>query len=152
MSTTTTLADRCGEIWDRIRQGTRRYPARVTIPRDHVDESEKLGAAFGPDLHYFQVRVNEMYLTYSRKWFSEYDPMVFVVTEFTYGQKKNEAVPFVVGPVMMEKYGQKVPTGMVFLDTRVAGPHPYRGDRLTLSVVLCRVKRHKLCPQIIAGG
>ena len=83
-------------------------------------------AVFQSDQHYFQVRINEMYLKYSRNWFSRYDPMVFVVSEFTY-DKKAEAVPFVVGQQMMEKFEKNTPTGMIFSDTRVAGVHPYRG-------------------------
>lgn len=57
--------------------------------------------------------------------------------------KKPETVPFVVGPSLIEKSGQKAPSGggTVFSDTRVAGIHPYRGGRLTLSIVLYRVKR-----------
>lgn len=134
------LGEQWGNIWERISQSPRQMPSRVAIPRDHVDEGEKLGTDIQPREHYFQVLINEMYLTYSRKWFNLFDPMVFVVSEFTYGKEK-QTVPYVVGPMMIEKYGMKIPTGMVFSDTRVVGLHPYRGGGLTLSMILCRVKR-----------
>lgn len=135
------LVEQWGNIWERISKSPTQLPSRVVIHRDHVDEGEKLGtAAIQPPEHYFQVRINEMYLTYSRQWFSKYDPMVFVVSEFIYN-KKTETVPYIVGPMMIEKYGKKIPAGMVFSDTRVAGLHPYHGGGLTLSMVLCRVKR-----------
>jgi hypothetical protein len=35
--------------------------------------------------HYFQVRINEMFLAAGRKWFVDYHPMVFVVSQFNYG-------------------------------------------------------------------
>lgn len=136
----TSLVDRFGTIWSNIRQGATQMPSRVLIPSENVAGDLNQGVAFQRDVHYFQVRINEMYLTNSRQWFSQYDPMVFVVSEFTY-DKKVEVVPYLVGPMMMEKYGEKIPTGMVFSDTRVAGLHPYRGGRLTLSVVLLRMKR-----------
>lgn len=142
------LTERWQDTWKTISQGPAEMPFRLAIPRDHVEGGDKLGKAIDPDEHYFQVRVNEMYLTYGRRWFSEYDPMVFVVSEFTY-DKKEETVPFVVGPMMLEKFGQKIPTGMIFADTRVAGLHPYRGGRLALALVLCRVKREDYARKLL---
>jgi hypothetical protein len=108
-----------------------------------VDVGEKLGT-IKPNEHYFQVLINEIYLANYREWFSTYDPMLFIVSEFNYGQKK-ETVPYIVGPSMIEsmieKYGQKAPPGMIFSDTRVTGLHPYRGDGLTLSLILFQIKR-----------
>jgi hypothetical protein len=133
-----TLGERWQGLWDRIRQGPSRLPSRIAIPRGNVDRPA--GAALRRGESYFQVRVNELYLAAGRQWFSQYDPLVFAVSEFTY-DKRSEAVPYVVGPALLERFGQKLPAGMVFADTRVAGPHPYRGGRLALSVVLCRVRR-----------
>lgn len=142
------LVERCKDLWTNIRQSPAQIPARVMIPHDHVDEKDKLSSTFQPDKYYFQIRINEMYLTYSRKWFQEYDPMVFVVSEFIYG-KKMEAVPFVVGPTMMKEFEKQIPTGMIFSNTRVAGLHPYRGGRLNLSVVLCSVKRENYAEKLL---
>jgi len=134
------ILERCQTIWDYIRQGQTQLPSTVAIPHDHVATEERLGVLFQSDEHYFQVRLNEMYLTHDRQWFSIYAPMVFIVSEFIY-DKREEAVPFVVGPTIMEKFGQEIPANMVFSDTRVAGLHPYRGGRLSLSVVLYQVQR-----------
>jgi hypothetical protein len=143
------LAQRWLELWDTIRHGEARVPARVAIPADHViwgpDEEHE---PFRPDEHYFVVRVNEMFLDYSRQWFSVYDPMVLVVSEFTY-DTEDTAVPFVVGPSLLAKHGQEAPNGMVFSDTRVAGLHPYRGGRLTLAVVLSRVQRENYASKFL---
>ncbi len=133
-----TLAERSRALWNSLKAAPTIQPSRITIPANHLDSAAS--GSFQPNTHYFQVRVNEMYLTNSREWFSTYDPMVFVVSEFTY-DKHEEAVPFVVGPALLEKFGQKTPEGMIFANTRVAGLHPYRGGRLGLSVMLCRVKR-----------
>ncbi len=142
------IVECCGNIWESIRQSPAQMPSRVAIPPDHVDEGEKLGTAFQPHEHYFQVLVNEMYLSYGREWFKVYDPMVFIVSEFSYNEKR-EVVPFVVGPMMMEKFGKEIPEHMVFSDTRVAGLHPYRGGILSLSVVLCRVKRKNYARKLL---
>ncbi len=134
------LAERWKNIWGSMSQSRTSVPIRVAIPVEHVDNKEILKTPFKPDEQYFIVRINELYLNYSRQWFNLYDPMVFVVSEFTYDGEE-ETVPFVVGPSMMEKLGQKIPTGMIFSDTQVAGLHPYRGGRLNLSVILLKVKR-----------
>jgi len=67
---------------------------------------------------------------------------VLAVSEFTYN-KKMETVPFVVGPMIMYAYAKKmkVPNGMVFSDTKVAGLYPYRGGGLNLSVILYKMER-----------
>jgi hypothetical protein len=134
-----TFIDRCVAIVENMAQGVRQVPAQLTIPSDHIDQGSQMGNAFKPDTNYFQVRINEVFLSYDRKWFVDYDPMVFVVTEFTY-DKQDQAVPFVVGPMMMQKYGQKLPKGMIFADTKVSGLHPYRGGEMTLSVILSSIK------------
>jgi hypothetical protein len=88
--------------------------------------------------HYFQVRIDEMYLAYEREWFKKYDPMVLIISEFIYG-KQYETIPVIVGPVMMGKFRENLPSGMIFSEMQVAGPHPYKGGSLNLTVVLCQL-------------
>ncbi len=145
------LAERCRNIWETIRQSKARMPTRVVIPDDHVDEGDKPPVAFRCDEHYFAVQVNEMYLTYDRQWFTTFDPMVLVVSEFNYDNRiEPVAVPFVVGPKLMEKYyGENIPKHMIFSDVLVAGPHPYRGGSLNLTVVLYSVKRDDYAKKLL---
>ncbi|MCZ6652182.1 MAG: hypothetical protein O7D91_04060 [Planctomycetota bacterium] len=96
-------------------------------------------AVIRPNEHYFAVRVNELFLTNSREWLRTYDPMVFVLTEFTYGSE-HKKVPFLVGPSLLKDL-ENLPQGMIFRNTRVAGLHPYRGGRFVHTVVLSRIKR-----------
>ncbi len=117
-----------------------RLPAQLAIPRDHVEGPAPAGPAFAKDQHYFQVRFNQVFLSDRRRWWSEYVPMAMAVTEFIY-DKSVQTVPFIVGPSLVQKYGQKVPAGMLFQDTRVAGIHPYRGGRLTTTVMLFRIQQ-----------
>lgn len=130
-------------IWNRIRQSEAQLPTKLPIPRAHVVGAEAAATPFERDKHYFQIEVNEMFLTNKREWFNEYDPMVLVISEFTY-DKERKSVPFVVGPSLIkatvEESGNKLPNGMLFTNTRVAGIHPYRGDGITLSVVLYRLR------------
>ena len=87
------------------------------------------------------VVVNEMFLTHEREWASKYDPLVTVVSEFIYNNEM-ESVPVVVGPALLkEGLAENTPVGMTYRNTRAAGPHPFRGGRLILTVILSRVQR-----------
>jgi hypothetical protein len=126
-------------ISQHVVQSKRQLPSTVRIPDDHVEQKDQLGQPFERDQHYFNVVINEMFLADARKWFTLIDPLVFVVSEFTYN-KKNLEVPFTVGPALLNPVGgEKVPPGMIFKDTPVSGTFPYRGGGLTLSVVLCQL-------------
>lgn len=141
------LADRWTTIWHTLTKSETRLPSRVIIPHSHVVDGEPV-EAFRPDEHYFQVRINEMYLAYSREWVKTYDPMVSIVSEFLYNAKR-EAVPFIVGPSMLEKYKMPAPDGMVFENTRVAGLHPYKGGSIALSVMLYKVSQKDYAKRLL---
>lgn len=112
-------------------------PHLIRIHNNNTDVAQQLEGAFIPEQHYFTVSVNEMFLSSRRKWLREIEPMVVSLSGYIYGEQKIED-PFVVGRSLFKDKSQEIPQGMLFLDTRVAGTHPYRGDRVTLSLVLCQ--------------
>lgn len=130
----TPLGDRMQQIWEWVQGSPAILPTRLQIPIDHIDGSMPV-EPFKRDQHYFQIRVNEMFLSKRRSWLSAIEPMVFFASEFTYGAER-QVVPTVVGPDLVRKLGVETPGGMIISNTRVAGTHPYRGGELTLSVVL----------------
>jgi hypothetical protein len=139
-----------GSVTERIKSTPRDTPTAFAIPASHVDEYDPAEppSHFIADEHYFVVQINEMFLESSRKWFTGIDPVVFVVSEFTYNGQ-TQVVPCLVGPSMIQNAGTKLPQGMLFRNTRVAGIHPYRGGRLTLSVVLCELTVKNYARQIL---
>jgi hypothetical protein len=144
-----TIAERFQKIWDSLSKSQMQVPSRIEIRSDHIHNNGQVATdPFEPGEHYFEVSINEMYLTYDREWFRVFDPMVFVVSEFTY-DKKIETVPFIVGPSLMQQFKHELPAGMIFSNTRVAGPYPYRGGRLVLSVILYKITRKNYIQQIL---
>ena len=122
------------QLIEKAKSAPAQLPTRINIPQDNVDNIKKIGVSLTKDL-YFQIRVNELFLKDKRNWYKQYAPMLFVVSEFSYsGEKKT--VPFIVGPQMMDKFGQNLPDDMLFLNTTVAGVHPFRGGQITLSLIL----------------
>jgi hypothetical protein len=136
-------------LWKRVQGSPSELPGAFAIDPSHTDQMELLVSEFQTDGHYFQVRVNELYLPYDRQWFVDYEPLVFAVTECTYDGKPL-AIPTMVGPQMMPKLPSgELPERMQFLNTRVAGLYPYRGGRLTLTIVLYRSKRKDVAQRLL---
>ncbi len=127
------------KLIDSAKSSPTQLPTRISIPIENVSPKEKVGVSFESEKYYFQVRINELFLKDKRTWYKEFAPMVFVVSQYTYDGKE-ETVPFVVGPQIMEKFGKSLPNDMIFLNTRVAGLHPYRGGQITLSIILYEYK------------
>jgi hypothetical protein len=138
--------------WDRVWSFVRGRPAEVkraiTIPRVRVVGSGDMPTEFDPKKHYFSVVINEMFLTNARQWWTEYDPMALIVSEFSYGGKRT-IVPFVVGPSLIQADLNKVPNGVAITDTLVAGPHPYTGGKFALTVILAQVKRQSYAKNLL---
>ncbi len=104
--------------------------------------SESAGHRIRRDEMYFTVWISEMYLAANRQWWSSFDPLVVVVSEFNYGSER-VAIPKVIGPNLIQKQNPSdTPRhGTVMLDTSVVGPHPYRGGEVVLSIALYQVER-----------
>jgi hypothetical protein len=119
----------------------------VPIPLTHIDDLNQLPPKLIRDEHYFEVWVNEMYLAYDREWFKTYNPMVVAVTEFSYAGK-DLGLPYVVGPNLISS-GVTLPQGMLFTNTRIAGPRPYKGDQVTVALVLCKLQVDDLLRKLV---
>lgn len=128
------------DLWKKVVQSPTFVPDHFQIPATQVDNGKKVSLPFEAHQHYFLVRVNEMFLSYNRKWFSTYDPIVFATTEFQYGTKKI-TMPFLISPKMFQSPFKKLPQGMLFKDTTVAGLHPYRGGTFGISILLGRLRK-----------
>lgn len=136
------------EIWNKISKSKSYRPARIAIKPENTKSSLLLVQPFERHKHYFEVVVNEMYLTYERKWFKTYDPLVFVTSRFLYHGEMVE-IPFLVGPQMLQnKMGSEL-NGMIFENTLVAGLHPYRGGNLTINIVLGRMVINNYLKKVI---
>jgi len=83
-----------------------------------------------------------MHLSTNRQWYSVYDPLVLIVTEFNHGNQRI-TVPTVVGPNLIRKQaaGQTPKHGSLLLDTCVTGPHPYKGGDIDVSVSFYQIER-----------
>src|SRR5437868_2812338 len=95
-------------LWDNLKAGEAKTRAHFAIGRDHVDKGDQLGPPFEACQHYFQIVINELFLANQRQWFVDYDPMAFVASSYIY-DKQFETLPLVVGPAMLDRFGQQVP-------------------------------------------
>ncbi len=128
--------------WNEMRSGYQPLPTVATVPSDRCRPAGTAGYSIDRGQMYFTIRINEMHLAENRQWWTVYDPLVVVVAEFIHGQERI-AVPSVIGPNLIRKQGpsDQPRFGVVMLDTRVTGPHPYRGGDVDVSVGFYRVQR-----------
>jgi hypothetical protein len=133
------MLDRAKELLGKAKAEQARTRAHFPIPPERVEDrgAEDLAAEepFAPHRHYFQVVVNEMHLANSREWHKRYEPMVFVAATYIY-DKDEQTSPFVVGSALLKRFGQPLPSGLIYRNVPVTGLHPYQGGALTLTVFL----------------
>lgn len=116
-----------------------RLPLSVLIDPEQVDRPLP-GGRLDPRRDYFEVRINRLHLGYEREWFSRFVPVVFVASEFSHDGAPT-AVPALVGPGLIERFGGITPVGSIVANSRVAGPHPVPPGGVAVSVVLYRVEK-----------
>jgi esterase/lipase superfamily enzyme len=128
------------QVISRIKSAPYAAPTLIRIRKDACSPSEPIGTKIPKDLAYFSIRVNELFLKEGRTFLDAYDPMLLVISEFLHGGERI-SVPFVVGAEMLQLPTEKVPSALRFNDILVAGPHPFRGGNVALSVILYKVQR-----------
>lgn len=137
----------CG-FWTTIRSRDAFVPRSSEIAAARVKPAQEGPDPILPGQHYFAVTVNEIYLSKGREWWTEYDPLVLALTEFTY-DSAHVSLPFVVGPKLLDGKVADLPQGMIYRNTRVAGIHPFRGGRVTTTMVLCKVRRRDYARELV---
>ncbi|WP_441228221.1 hypothetical protein AB7813_14715 [Tardiphaga sp. 20_F10_N6_6] len=142
------LLTRASELLERLISAPYPRPTLVRMPSSSSFPSGVAGVKIPKDNGYFSVRINELFLLDGRTWFETFDPMAVVVTEFLYGDKRL-AVPFVVGSELFKHQPGKLPHGLLFNDILVAGPHPFRGGNVSISIVLYKVRRDNYARNVL---
>lgn len=125
------------DIWTFIKSSPARIPTVARIPEHRVLQPIGGPEIVVPHEHYFAIQVDSIFLESRRRWFREVDPVVLAISEYRYGDKP-VSLPFIIGPALLREHESKVPQGMLYRRTRVAGIHPYRGGQLVTSLILCQ--------------
>jgi hypothetical protein len=101
----------------RIIKGPSKPREPIRVPDANTDSPVRPQDTVQVGKDYFQIRINQLFLSASRKWFTDIEPMVFAVSEFQYAGHM-QTVPYVVGP--KKEWGDSLPHGMIFKDTTIA--------------------------------
>ncbi len=119
--------------------GPIKQPKAIIVPRENCLPAESSGIEIVKDKCYLTLTVNQLFLSEARKWWTDYQPMVVFSASFVQGGS-TITLPTVVGPSLLAQPGTKLPQGLLLNNIEVAGPIPYRGGNLTISVLLYRVQ------------
>lgn len=128
------------QLWNKILGLNHKTPKRIKIKPGNTDKEKELNEIFEKDKHYFDITINEMFLSTKndKSWLHSFDPMVFVTSEFQYNGNQ-VSVPFVIGPsIQLQGKKQELPKngGMIYKNIPVGGRNPYKGGSLAISLVL----------------
>jgi hypothetical protein len=121
-------------IWNKISNSIIYSGRKPREPFPVSDEKPPQRPTIEPQRDYVGLRINQLYLRDQRQWFTTIEPAVYASTEFLYGGSMRTD-PFVVGP----KKEDRLPSGMAIENVGVFGPHPYRGGKLTYTLVLAQI-------------
>jgi len=143
------LGERWSKLFESISRGNPPSSAWLKVPDGHVLGVTGQAEPFQAGEHYFVVRIHQAHLAAARMWFSRYDPLLSMVTEFGYdGAVQRE--PFLVGPSTFKTDGHPTPAGMDFTDVRATDIRPYRGGPVNVTVILYRNKVSDAIRQLLS--
>lgn len=77
-------------------------PTRISILNGQAINAKGevcLSAPFQPDVDYFEVDVDQLYLAHQSKLWVKLDPTLIVATQFSYAGKKDVPIPVKVGVI-----------------------------------------------------
>ena len=133
-------------LWEGVRAFSK-WAAGAPMPRlnelTFEIENERTANDIKPETDYFGLTINQIYLARGRELFAEYDPLLYTAVDFVHGSDRI-TVPKLIGPSALKQSlpeGQNsLPHGFIVRDIRVAGPHPYRGEPVGVTVILYKVQ------------
>jgi hypothetical protein len=130
------------QLWDRLSHSSTKQYAAFYIPRARVVSPQSGESVFVANEIYFELRIAQQFLKDKREYFQVFSPLTLVFLEFLYGGS-TRSLPFIVGPSLLAGLGSQAPSAgqnVVYSDTRIAGPVPYRGNDVAVFVGLYRIK------------
>ncbi|WP_316158605.1 MULTISPECIES: hypothetical protein [unclassified Bradyrhizobium] len=135
-----TFLERLEGLVSRIYSSPYPTPNLFKVPDAAYEPGGTLGHKIPKDDGYFSLRINELFLKDGRALWDTYDPMLVSLLDFLYDGKRM-SVPFVISSELLKQKSNAAPHAVLFNDILVAGPHPFRGGNVAISLVLYKVKR-----------
>ena len=142
------------ETFERLRFTRASRSSPIRIPDAHVLDEAYSPKRIEPKGGYFEIRLSEMFLRDAREYLRSFVPMAVVVTDFAYEARgdsgSRRTLPFLVGSRLLSEVHDYVEGKPVeYLDTKVAGWIPYRGDDIGLFVGLYRLQVGDLVKELL---
>ncbi|QOZ23120.1 hypothetical protein [Bradyrhizobium sp. CCBAU 51753] len=131
--------DRITTFVGTLASGPTLQPKSVVIKPERCKPDGCTGVTIAKDECYLRLTINELFLADARRAFVEYQPMVVSAISYIQGNEPI-TVPSVVGPSLLSRPTVELPQSLLLNDIDIAGPLPYRGGNITISLVLYRVR------------
>ncbi|SIT43364.1 conserved hypothetical protein [Paraburkholderia ribeironis] len=145
------------DMWNDLFEKTRSLclksmPATAQLAFKHQSRDDAWASEIREGEHYFGLTLNEIHLRYGQEFHVSYDPLVYLAIDFRYGSQR-VTIPRLVGPSALgaQKINKdgKLPHGFVVKNVRIAGPHPYRGGPVGITLVLYKVAHTNYAKRVL---
>ncbi len=138
---------RFASAFDGLLAGHSPGPSIGFLSHDRCSPAGVAGETIGKDKMYFEVRAHELFLAKNHVLWTTHDPIAVVAVQFLY-DGETISIPRVIGPSLIASAttGPAGATGearhgTVLEDTLIAGPYPYRGGDVDVTVRLYAAER-----------
>jgi hypothetical protein len=105
-------------------------------------------AAIVADEHYFQLWLDEMFLTDERNWFADWHPAVHSAVTFSFGDQE-QAITRIAGASSLKDVDQSHLNRVITLSTQLTGLMPFKGDSIRINAALLAMKGNDSVKQLI---
>jgi esterase/lipase superfamily enzyme len=101
-----------------------------------------------PFKHYFRLDINQLYIAKGKEFWVNFDPLVYAAVDYKRGQKAVVAST-IVGPKAIDTGKIPKPHGFVLNDIRVAGPVPFNGGDVGVTIILYKIAQNNYAQSIV---
>src|SRR3954451_21681914 len=109
------LGDIITEFSKRVLSSAMPTPTICHFPPAPILPPDAFGKQVPRDGAYFSVKVNELFLTSGRRFWAEYDPLIYVAVDFLYNSNRT-IIPTLLGPRTLKTEKVDVPHGFLIND------------------------------------
>src|SRR5262249_52803514 len=119
------------------------FPAPLTVDfgSDGLARSKQTDA-IEPFKHYFRFDINQLYVANRQEYWANFDPLLYAAIDYQLG-KERVVSSMLVGPKAIHGRAISETDGVTLNKTEVAGPIPFNGADVGITIILYKIARHE---------
>ncbi|BAL76827.1 hypothetical protein [Bradyrhizobium cosmicum] len=141
------VIDRIKGLISTVVSGAMPVPSIVDFGTDGTPQSTQADT-IEPFKHYFRLDINQLFISKGRQFWVDFDPLVYAAVDYLQGQQRVVAST-IVGPRAIDTGKIAKPHGFLLNDIRVAGPVPFNGGDVGVTIILYKIAQKNYAQTIM---